>query len=135
MGQAFDRNGNVLGEAYGETKQEVFDKLRSSFADAAEIRIRTMEPDARVPPVPQAYDPPRVAPQRLSLDNVEHAFTFHPWSDDQQRRGKEVTAALIAAAKTILTNVPECPTRTRALNNLIDARMIANAAITHDGRY
>ena len=90
---------------------------------------------ATAPPVPQIYDPPRVAPQRLSLDNVEHAFTYHPWNEDQQRRGKEVTAALIAAAKAIITNVPECPTRTRALNNLIDARMLANAAITHDGRY
>ena len=86
-------------------------------------------------PEQQIYDPPRIAPQRLSLDNVEHAFTYQPWNEDQQRRGKEVTAALISAAKTIIANVPECPTRTRALNNLIDARMLANAAITHDGRY
>jgi hypothetical protein len=41
MGQAFDRNGNVLGEAYGETKREVFDKLQAEFKDAAEIRIRS----------------------------------------------------------------------------------------------
>ena len=81
------------------------------------------------------YDPPRVAPERLSLKNVRHAFTYHPWNADQQDRGKHVTAALIAAAEAILTAVPECPTRTRALNNLIDARMLANAAITHDERY
>lgn len=83
----------------------------------------------------EAYDPPRAAPQRLSLGNVEHAFTYQPWSEDQIGRGREVTQALIHAAKTILRNVPECPTRTRALNNLIDARMLANAAITHDGLY
>ncbi len=82
-----------------------------------------------------AYDPPRAAPQRLSLNNVEHVFTYQPWNEDQIARGREVTQALIQAAKTILQNVPECPMRTRALNNIIDARMIANAAITHDGLY
>lgn len=43
MGQAFDRDGNVLGEAFGATKSEVFDKLNAEFAQAHEIRIRTME--------------------------------------------------------------------------------------------
>ena len=41
MGQAFDRDGNVLGEAFGETKREVFDKLIGEFKDAHEIRIRS----------------------------------------------------------------------------------------------
>lgn len=131
MGQAFDSRGNVLGETYGETKREVFDKLNDQFKDAAEIRIKTMGDKITDAP----YDPPRIAPQRLNLDNVEHAFTYQPWNDDQLQRGKEVTAALIFAAKAVIRAVPECPTRTRALNNLIDARMLANAAITHDGRY
>lgn len=43
MGQAFDRDGKMLGEAFGETKREVFDKLISEFKDAHEIRIRTVE--------------------------------------------------------------------------------------------
>lgn len=43
MGQAFDREGNVLGEAYGDTKREVFDKLMRDHGDAAEIRIRSLE--------------------------------------------------------------------------------------------
>lgn len=42
MGQAFDRDGNVLGEAYGETKREVFDKLSAQFKDAHEIRIKSL---------------------------------------------------------------------------------------------
>ena len=41
MGQAFDREGNVIGEACGETKREVFDKLITEFKDAHEIRIRS----------------------------------------------------------------------------------------------
>lgn len=43
MGQAFDRNGNVLGEAFGDTKREVFDKLTRDFKDAHEIRIKSIE--------------------------------------------------------------------------------------------
>lgn len=43
MGQAFDRDGNVLGEAYGDTKREVFDKLTSEFKHAHEIRIKSLE--------------------------------------------------------------------------------------------
>lgn len=43
MGQAFDRNGNVLGEAFGNTKREVFEKLAEQFKDAHEIRIRSLE--------------------------------------------------------------------------------------------
>lgn len=81
------------------------------------------------------YNPVRPVAQRINLENVEHVFTFQPWNEDQLQRGKEVTAALIFAAKALLRAVPECPTRTRAINNLIDARMLANAAITHDGRY
>lgn len=44
MGQALDKDGHVLGEAYGATKQEVFDKLNTAHQDAEEIRIRTMRP-------------------------------------------------------------------------------------------
>lgn len=43
MGQAFDRDGNVLGEAEGDTKREVFEKLNLAHKDAAEIRIRKRE--------------------------------------------------------------------------------------------
>lgn len=43
MGQAFDSNGNVLGEAFGDTKREVFDKLTSAHRDAHEIRIRSLD--------------------------------------------------------------------------------------------
>lgn len=102
MGQAFDRDGQVLGEATDEAGQ---------------------------------YNPPRPAAERLSLDNVEHVFAYQPWNSDQVARGQVVRDALVAAAKAILRSVPECPQRTRVLNHLIDARMIANAAITFDGRY
>lgn len=40
MGQAFDQEGNVLGEAYGNTKRDVFDKLMTEHPHAHEVRIR-----------------------------------------------------------------------------------------------
>ncbi len=39
MGQAFDDEGRVLGEASGATKREVFEKLTKAHPDAAEIRV------------------------------------------------------------------------------------------------
>jgi hypothetical protein len=46
MGQAFDREGNVLGGEFGETKREVFDKLTERFPDAHELRIKSLEAEA-----------------------------------------------------------------------------------------
>ena len=42
MGQAFDESGNVLGEAYGDTKREVFEKLNEAHPNAAEMRIKSI---------------------------------------------------------------------------------------------
>lgn len=50
MGQAFDRDGNVLGEAFGDTKRDVFEKLQKEFKDAAEIRIRSFYKSGEVEP-------------------------------------------------------------------------------------
>lgn len=42
MGQAFDEDGHVLGEAFGHTKADVFEKLNAAHRDAAEIRIKSL---------------------------------------------------------------------------------------------
>lgn len=39
MGQAFDHDGRVLGDAHGATKKEVFDTLNERHPNAAEIRV------------------------------------------------------------------------------------------------
>ena len=70
-----------------------------------------------------------------AFEIVTEIFTYAPWNDAQKEAGHEVVEALKTAYMTIVENVPPCPTRTRALNNLIDARMLANAAITHGGKY
>jgi hypothetical protein len=43
MGQAFDRDGNVLGEAEGDTFREVLDKLEIAHKGAHEIRIKSLK--------------------------------------------------------------------------------------------
>lgn len=75
MGHAFDRHGNVLGEAYGETKREVFDKLMSEFKDAHEIRIRDMAPAEGAPGSPSVEMP------RYHSHKVVHALKIRDVSD------------------------------------------------------
>lgn len=64
---------------------------------------------------------------------VKNLFTFHPWSATQVADGEKVRDAIAEAYKAVILNVPSSPTRTRALNALVDARMLANAAITFKG--
>lgn len=64
---------------------------------------------------------------------VKEVFTYHEWTPEMIAKGQTVKDALAEAFKAILLNVPSCPTRTRALNCLLDGRMLANAAITFNG--
>jgi len=73
--------------------------------------------------------------QRISEKNVEEAFQYQPWNDEQVKAGAIIRETLVVAAKMIISNVPETPLRTRALNALVDARMLANAAITFNGKF
>lgn len=90
----------------------------------------------------QAADDPRASTstghqglQRLTLDTVDDAFRYRPWDGVQRDHGEQVRDALVSAAKVILRTVPDTPLRTRALNCLIDSRMLANAAISFRGRF
>lgn len=69
------------------------------------------------------------------LETISDLFQYHAWDAEQQEHGAEVRTALASAYSEIIDHVPPCPTRTRALNMLVDARMLANAAITHKGKY
>lgn len=42
MGQAFDKYGDLMGEAFGDSKRAVFDALSERHPDAVEIRIKSM---------------------------------------------------------------------------------------------
>lgn len=69
------------------------------------------------------------------IGEVRNLFEYHPWDKEQGDKGEAVRNALASAYRAIIESVPPCPTRTRALNMLTDARMLANAAITFKGRY
>lgn len=72
----------------------------------------------------------------LNVDTeVDQLFTYAPWDRDQTDAGTQVRVALADAFKTIIRCVPPCPDRTVALRKLREARMDANSAITHRGRY
>ena len=66
---------------------------------------------------------------------IRDLFEYHAWDELQRQAGQGVRSALITAYEVIVATVPPCPTRTRALNMLVDARMLCNSAITFKGRY
>ena len=66
---------------------------------------------------------------------IDDAFLYHPWTDEQMASGVEIREALAAAVKAIVKNAPPCPDRSAAIRKLREARMDANSAITHAGKY
>lgn len=66
---------------------------------------------------------------------IDDAFTYHPWTQEQIAKGLEVRVALATAVKVIVANVPPGPDRTVAIRKIREARMDANSALTHGGRY
>lgn len=69
------------------------------------------------------------------IEALEDQYSYHPWNEDQQRNGAKVRQALQDAAMIIIANVPPSPDRSVALRKLREARMDANSAITHGGKY
>lgn len=66
---------------------------------------------------------------------IDDAFVFHPWDSDQVERGGRIREALATAVKVIIANSPPSPDRSAAIRKLREARMDANSAITHGGKY
>jgi hypothetical protein len=69
------------------------------------------------------------------METVDDLFVYHKWTDAQIAAGITIRTDLAISYLNILRFVPPCLTRTRALNAVLDARMLANAAITHKGKY
>lgn len=88
------------------------------------MNLNQFDAKATTPPVTQAME-----------KEVDAMFTYHPWTPDQAARGTEVRMALANAVKVILTNVPPGPDRSVAIRKIREARMDANSAITHGGKY
>ena len=66
---------------------------------------------------------------------IDDAFLYHPWNDEQMNAGLLIREALAGAVKAIVQYAPPCPDRSAAIRKLREARMDANSAITHNGKY
>lgn len=66
---------------------------------------------------------------------IDDAFEYHAWDAEQVIRGNRVREVLAHAVKVIVAIVPPGPDRTIAIRKIREARMDANSAITHNGRY
>lgn len=64
---------------------------------------------------------------------ISELFTYRPWDEEQEMQGAKVNKHLQEAYLAIVMHVPSSPSRTRALNMITDARMLANQAITFKG--
>lgn len=66
---------------------------------------------------------------------IDNAFEYHKWTDEQVASGKLIREALANAVKAIVAGAPPSPDRSAAIRKCRDARMDANSAITHGGKY
>lgn len=126
MGQAFDRDGNVLGEAFGETKREVFDKLTEEFKDAAEIRIRSLEQQASAEK-PGARD--ELTAQQ-ALDRRDRMMQFFAYAHLPARL-QAASMPFCELAEQIVGTLPSNPERTVALRKLLEAKDAAVRAVLY----
>lgn len=73
--------------------------------------------------------------ESIHLGNIDAAMTYQPWGHSEAEAGDVVREALTAAAKAILRSVPHGTFRDKAIDDIISARMNANAAISFRGRF
>lgn len=66
---------------------------------------------------------------------VDDAFEYHKWTDEQVEAGKLIRKTLADAVKAIIAGAPPSPDRSAAIRKCREARMDANSAITHGGKY
>ena len=66
---------------------------------------------------------------------IDDAFEYHKWDERKNVAGAAVRKVLAEAVKVIVKYVPPCPDRSSAIRKIREARMDANSAITHEGKY
>ena len=81
------------------------------------------------------FQPKTEAEELIACEIIEDQYTYHDWEQDQKTAGAIVVEALKTAALVIVTHVPPSADRSAALRKLREARMDANSAISHRGKY
>lgn len=119
------RNG--VSKEWTGAAQSIADQATAGDESESDYRVRRL--------VNRLLDERKTGAEAITLENVAEVFQYQPWSAAQQECGDAVRDALVMAAKQILRSVPPGAYRTRVLTMLVDARMVANAAITFRGRF
>lgn len=120
MGQAFDSNGNVLGEAFGDTKSGVFDKLNAEFKQAHEIRIKSLVEN--IASAKETRDPLVPRDRMLQFFKYEHL-------PERLRAASEPFCVL---AEKVAADHPSNPERTVALRKLLEAKDAAVRSLLYE---
>lgn len=66
---------------------------------------------------------------------IDDAMEYHAWNPEQVEKGRLIRNAIGEAIKIVVQHAPPCPDRSAAIRKLREARMDANSAITHRGKY
>jgi len=114
VGQALDEQGQILAEAFGETKEEVFKKLMKKQADAAEIRIRELHS------------------KESANAELERNFTYHAPKPGQAAIYEQIRGKAKDLAYLMTELCPGCRERSVAMTHLETAVFWANAAIARN---
>lgn len=126
MGQAFDRDGNVLGEAFGETKRAVLDQLEKAHPDAEAILIRTLQEKMRAGKGVEAeFDP-----KEKTTAPVDRMMQFFAHGHLPPHLA-QVSAPFCLLAEQIVATLPSNPERTVALRKLLEAKDCAVRALLY----
>ncbi len=117
MGQAFDRDGAMMGEVEAETKRDVFEKLNALHPTAAEIRIKEMREQTGG----DSQKDQTTAP-------VDRMMQFFAYAHLPPHLGA-ISAPFGLLAEQIVATLPSNPERTVALRKLLEAKDCAVRAL------
>jgi len=128
MGQAFDHDGNVLSEAFGETKREVFDKLIALQPNAHEIRIKALAEKINAANASEANpNPPGTTAPLDVLDPLLQFFEFAHLPP----RLQFASEPFCVLARRVVREYPRNPERTVTLRKLLEAKDAAVRTILY----
>jgi hypothetical protein len=128
MGQAFDRNGNILGELEANSMREVLDGLQKMHPNAAEIRIKQqLEEEAQRLRDPLDRIDDRQEERFIAQDRMLQFFVYAHLPPHLQ----EVSRPFRDLAATIVNKLPSNPERTVALRKLLEAKDCAVRALLY----
>jgi hypothetical protein len=112
MGQAFDRDGEMLAEATGATKAEVLERLEKMAPDAHEVRIHTLARE-----------------EEAATRHIDKPFAYHNPSADGLKRITVLREQFSTVKRTIESTCPASRERSVAITELETAAMWAIKAV------